>query len=283
MKTYVIAEAGSSHDGQLARARELVDLAKQVGASCVKFQYWSDAEKLARQRKVTTHRYEEFRVPAEWIPDLSALAYSRGLDFMVTAFLPDDVAVIAPHVTGFKVSSFEAEFAPLLKAHAPVIGSRRLYVSLGMGAKPTPARKALPDVRDDQIVFLHCVSAYPADIDSLNLSRSAIGGYSDHCADADENKLMVGALSVAAGAQVIEAHLRLDATKPSNPDYPHSMGPARFAAYVEGIRMAERAMSNAAKTALAEAPMTQHKSGDAREEDATGGADQHDGAVDAGE
>ena len=36
--TYIIAEAGSNHDGDLGLAKELIDVAVDAGADAVKFQ-----------------------------------------------------------------------------------------------------------------------------------------------------------------------------------------------------------------------------------------------------
>ena len=47
-KTMIIAEAGVNHNGDLARALELVDVAADAGADWVKFQTFK-AEKIATQ------------------------------------------------------------------------------------------------------------------------------------------------------------------------------------------------------------------------------------------
>jgi len=38
---YIIAEIGSNHNGELNLAKEMIDVAKEKGADCVKFQSWS--------------------------------------------------------------------------------------------------------------------------------------------------------------------------------------------------------------------------------------------------
>ena len=40
-KPYIIAELGSNHNGDINLAKRLIDLAKEAGADCVKFQSWS--------------------------------------------------------------------------------------------------------------------------------------------------------------------------------------------------------------------------------------------------
>lgn len=265
MRTQVIAEAGSSHNGSKELALELVRLAKQCGADAVKFQFWSDADAFAARRNVPDEYrevYRRFALPAEWLKDLSDLALSLKLGFGVSVFLPKDVATVVPHVTFFKVASFEAAAKDLLSALKPVAGAGRpVYVSLGMGGSAKPAIDAF-GARAKDLRFLHCVSAYPAPVEDMNLKRLESGatkltGFSDH---SDPRYTSTGALAVAAGATVIEAHLRLDATPSDNPDYPHSMNPAQFADYVRQIRDAERMLGTGLDEAQpSEKPMQAYK------------------------
>lgn len=254
LSTYVIAEAGSCHDGQFDQARRLVDAAVEAGCSAVKFQFWSDADRLADRRRVPdVYRviYARYRMPARWLAWLSALAVDRDLDFLCTAYLPEDVAVVAPYVRHFKVASFEAEARDLIAAHVPIFDEdearerqRRLFVSLGMGARPAVAEAALGSRHSGRLWCLHCVSAYSAPLDALNLRRivaDELDGFSDH---SDPALMWTGALAVAAGARVLEAHLKLNDTDPTNPDAPHAMVPAQFARYVRWAREAEQALGS---------------------------------------
>lgn len=59
-------------------------------------------------------------------------------------------------------------------------------------------------------------------------------GLSDHSRHA-----LTGALAVAAGATIVEAHLRLDDTPAENPDYAVAFSPSEFTQYVKNIRDAE--------------------------------------------
>jgi sialic acid synthase SpsE len=247
-KTMVIAEAGSSHDGIEAFALELVRQAKANGADAVKFQFYSDADAYAEQRGVPdAYReiYRAYQLPESWLPLLQQEAARYGMQFMCTAFLPQDVEKVAPFVDAFKVASFEAEFEPLLTAIGPYLsdGRRKLFLSLGMSADPTTALEVADRFTSssDQVVMMHCVSGYPTPPAQLNLG-SITGrrtGYSDHSDPKFVGQRYVGAFAVMAGADYVEAHFRLDATKFSNPDYAHSMNPERFGDYVAAIRLAD--------------------------------------------
>lgn len=254
VSVYIIAEAGSCHDGDFIKATNLVRAAKDSGADAVKFQYWSDPDRLAERRRVPDHYkriYRTYRLPGAWLSDLWRYAGELGLDFMCTAYLPEDVAAVEPWVRHFKVASFEAEAGDLLRAHEPHLHTRPdrwLVISCGMGAKWEESLGVLDKVLlgrlGDRLKLLHCVSAYPAPAEALGLGsirKYEYDGYSDH---SEPSLTWTGALAVAAGAEVLEAHLRLHETDAENPDAPHAMVPAEFRSYVRHVRFAEACMGD---------------------------------------
>lgn len=262
-RTFVIAEIGSCHDGELVSARALVQMAAACGADAVKAQFWSDPDRLADRRRVPAHYrdiYRRYRMPVSWLPILKAEADAAGIEFLCTAYLPEDVAVVAPYVTRFKVASFEAGAADLREAHRP-FSDRQVVVSLGMGGSQHAGKWSQDTSR---VRFLHCVSAYPAPVVALHLGTLRAGarhglihGFSDHT---DPALTWTGALAVAAGAEIIEAHLRLEDTDPENPDAPHAMTPQQFDSYVRHIRFAEACLGDGrAGMQPCEAEMAQYR------------------------
>jgi N,N'-diacetyllegionaminate synthase len=227
-RTYVIAEAAGTHDGYAERAMQLIDLAKAIDADAVKFQWCSSPQRLAVRRNA--HEYvEAYRLlnfPVDWFHSLRARAKDQGLDFLCTVYLPEDVAVVAPFVDKFKVASFEAGDDDFIEAHSRYM--KPIIVSAGMGQDPVGSR------------VLHCVSAYPAPVDEMNLSRLAyMDGLSDH-----SQHPLTGAFAVCAGADIIEFHFRLQQTSPGNPDFVVARDPLAAKQYVQNIRLAERMMGS---------------------------------------
>lgn len=270
MPAYVIAEAGSCHDGSLQKAQQLIKEAKDTGADAVKFQFYSDPERLADRRCVpATYRevYRKYQIPSDWLPALHERAGVCGIDFMCTAYLPEDVIAIAPHVRHFKIASFENDALDLLEAHRPHLrddesSKRFVLISLGLhGTSPLARYRSSSQWYDfvGRLKLLHCVSAYPAPAWALGLSRIRRGldGFSDH---SDPDLTWTGALAVASGAEFVEAHLRLYETHPQNPDAPHAMTPQQFADYVQHIRFAETCLTTMPDAVeRAEAAMAQYK------------------------
>jgi N,N'-diacetyllegionaminate synthase len=277
MKTFIIAEAASAHDGNLQKAVDLVQVAARAGADAFKVQYWSDPDRLADRRRVPPHYrevYRQYAVPAVWLPVLAVACETAGVEFMCTTFLPGDVATVDPFVHRHKVSSFEAADLGLLQEvmalGKPVIVSTGMCQPVEIGdIIDTWARDG-----DGELTLMHCISAYPAAVEHLHLDvlrqvyrghRSGhthpMTGYSDHSGLVD-----VGAWAVAAGATVVEVHMRLANTTPSNPDAgSFAFPPSELLKYIGRIRKVEVALGSSGVVAtsagrmVAEAPMAAYR------------------------
>lgn len=236
--TFIIAEAGSCHDQDPEKAKALVRAAKECGADAVKFQYWSDSAVLAQRRHAPELQptYAKYKMPEGWLKYLSALAGELGIEFMCTTYLYNDILTVTPYVSRYKIASFEASDQGFLSKHIlHMRGQKEIIVSLGMAQELPKYFMGVPSIST-----LYCVSAYPTDVFDLNLSRMTMGhhdGLSDHTCSTQ-----TGMLAVAAGARIIEKHLRLSDTLPTNPDYPHALDPGLFRKYVMEIRWAEKVM-----------------------------------------
>lgn len=277
MSTYTIAEIGACHDGDRAAMSKAIRVAKACGADAVKFQWVSDPVRMAKRRgKAYEDGYGEIyrrylAWPAEWHAGLRAECDEAGIDYMCTAYLPEDVETIAPFVRHFKIASFEAGDWVLWEA---ILLERKfrqhVVASLGMGMDPQDAHRLLDDLESTfrsfcygSVRLLRCVSSYPAPHTALNLGRlNLYSGLSDHTAP---DAMLTGALAVAAAGRrqrpfTIEAHFRLDTTEPENPDYPHAMSPHQFSEYIANIRFAEECLGNG-DTSMheCEIPMARYK------------------------
>lgn len=234
MSVLVIAEIGSAwrfgwelRGDHILNAKHAIDLAKDCGADCIKFQWCSDPRMMERRRNVPEGSYDILAWPQEWIPELAAHAKEIGIEWMCTVFLPEDVAVLNPFVKRWKVASLECKDHDLLRTMHKTL--KPLIVSYGADDGET--------TRMLETHNLHCTAAYPASIETLNLNvlrGSAYDGYSDHSCDE-----LTGALAVACGAEIIEVHFRLDDTPEDNPDYMHSHPPIGLRRYIANIRKAE--------------------------------------------
>jgi sialic acid synthase SpsE len=258
MSVLVIAEPGCSAEGDKATMLRLLETAHRCGANVWKPQFTSNAQRMCERRHIGLEHpkrayyeraYSWLAFPVEWHEEFRTRCHALGMQYACSVYLPEDVATIAPLVDCLKISSFEAgdqSMAESVKEH-----SRMLIVSAGMHSL---------DVAQWWQLFrsgckvLHCVSAYPAPLDSMNLSvlwaqqdiyeyaESDYNGLSDH-----SRHLLTGAVAVGAGAKIIETHYRLDTCHPSNPDYAVAFTPAEFAQYIRNIRDAEKMLGDGEK------------------------------------
>jgi N,N'-diacetyllegionaminate synthase len=238
VSTFVIAEAGSCHDGDIAQAFKLVTAAKEAGADACKFQWWSSAERLAERRNAQKYLpvYQKYKVPDVWLSWLHLACVANGIEFMVTCYLPEDIPFVDLWVKRFKVASFEAADEEFVKAHEQY--NKEIIVSTGMSKGRFPYSYGAHKL-------LHCVSAYPTPLDQANVGvayGAIYDGYSDHT-----HNVLTGALAVAAGAKIIEVHFRLDDTDPENPDYATALSPGQLKDYVYLIRQAEVMLGDGVK------------------------------------
>jgi sialic acid synthase SpsE len=240
MGVFVIAEAGSSHDVNLFKALRLVEAAKECGADAVKFQWTSNPEAMAARRghPEWAAGYKKYLAyPFSWLNDIKRRCDQLQIEFMVTVYLIEDIATIVPLVSRFKVSAFESTWAEFIQAHT----GKPIVISINNGKFDT---SILP-MDCPRVDYMHCVSEYPTPIERVGIKRAGYhGGLSDHT-----TSTLTGALAVAAGATIVEKHIRLPDTALSNPDFKHSLvahatfaGTDEFRIYVANIREAEKAL-----------------------------------------
>lgn len=256
--TFIIAEAGVNHNGNLALARQLIDVAASAGADAVKFQTFraarlvnADAPQADYQQQNTGTVESQFEMlrrlelSQEEHQALAAHCQRRGILFMSTPFdEPSADFLEALPVALFKIPSGELTNLAYLQHIAAK--DKPLIISTGMASlgEVEAAVDAVEATGNRNFVLLHCVSNYPADPADVNLRAmqtlaGAFGcpvGYSDHTLG---NEAALAA--VALGGCVIEKHFTLDRTLPG-PDHPASAEPDELAALVQGIRTVEAAL-----------------------------------------
>lgn len=257
--TFIIAEAGSNHNGDLEIAEKLIDAAAEARADAVKFQTFR-AEKLY-SRRAGVSRYlrnekpiyeiiEAMEMPPEWLPSLRDHAHSLGLAFLSSPFHEEAVDALVPYVDALKIASYELTHAPLLET----VAKRGLPVILSTGASDLDeVRRAVAILRDNgpaDPVVLQCTAAYPAPLEAANVRAiqsladelDVIAGLSDHTRDPTAAPMAATAL----GAAVIEKHFTLSNRLPG-PDHAFAVEPEELARLVQGVRRTELVLGTGEK------------------------------------
>jgi len=239
----VMAEIGLNHDGDLRRAVELAGLAKSSGADLVKFQY-IDPPAMVRRESMP----ELFSLYGKYVLSPSQLAQvvercrSLKIPFVCTVFdLEGAARMVEIGVSAFKVASCDMTHLPLLHG----LGQFGLPVILSTGL--ADLGEVAASVRElkrggcRELILLHCVSAYPAPVDQLNLAamnhlRRKLKlpvGLSDHT-----QGTLAPALAAVLGACMVEKHFTYDSGA-AGPDHALSLGPLEFRRMVDDLRLAE--------------------------------------------
>lgn len=261
-RCYVVAEAGSNHNGQLALAMQLIDAAAEARADAVKFQLFQ-AKKLypkgaGASDYLGTPRsiYDIIRdneLPLEWLPQLKARCDTHRLDFLVSAFDEASVDAVDPFVPAHKCASYEMTHHPLL-AHI-ARKQKPLYVSTGTAslAEVAEAVRVIEATGNRALTLLQCTASYPTPLDQANVRalvtlRETFGyptGLSDHTREPG----IAPAAAVALGATLVEKHFTLSNDLPG-PDHHAALTPRELCEMVAAIRATERALGHGRKETL---------------------------------
>lgn len=243
--TYVIAELGINHGGDMRVAHQLVTEAARAGANAVKLQTYITEKRVPKDSPIYGVLKAAELAPAQQA-ELFAAARKLGVTVFSTPFDEESVAALAKlGAPAFKIASFDIVNLKLLRA----VAARRLpvVISRGMATKKELDRAVNLLVKAGcKCVILHCVSAYPTPLDAANLgvigSLRAVYdwpiGYSDHTLGIE-----APAAAVAAGAVAIEKHFTLD-KKAAGPDHALSADPADMRAMVAELRKVERMLGS---------------------------------------
>ena len=259
-KTFIIAEAGVNHNGNLEMAMQMVDVAVAAGADAVKFQTFKaekviavNAPKAGYQKETTGSDESQLEMVKKLELDETAhtklhqYCQHKGIQFLSTPFDLESIDLLNRlGLKVFKIPSGEITNLPYLKKLGAL--KKRLILSTGM-ADLGEIKDALDVLTEsgtplENITVLHCNTEYPTPFEDVNLrAMLTIGhvfgvavGYSDHTPGIE-----VAIAAVALGAVVLEKHFTLDRNLPG-PDHKASLEPDELKAMVQAIRNIEKAL-----------------------------------------
>jgi N-acetylneuraminate synthase len=260
--TFIIAEAGSNHDGKFEQAKKLIDIAADAGVDAVKFQTFLADKIIAKTGLKTEYMekvgmkgtvydiFKKIELPREWLPELARYADREGLIFLSSTFDKEGVDLLDEiGVPAFKIASGELTNLPLLKYTAEK--GKPLIISTGASALDE-IKEAITVIRsagNEDVILLHCVSSYPAAIEDVNIKSmitmrqtfQLLTGYSDHTLG-----IVAPLVAVAMGAVMIEKHFTLNRSLPG-PDHSYALEPQELEAMVETIRTVEKLLGSPIK------------------------------------
>lgn len=257
--TYVIAEIGLNHNGDVEIAKQLIDVAARAGADAVKFQKRTPEiatpphmRDTIRQTPWGAMTYLEYRHRVEFGRDeyveIGDYATMSGLDWFASPWDVPSVQFLEDlNVVAHKVASASLTDTEMLTALRET--GKPIILSTGMSTLEQIDR-AVETLGTDNLVILHATSTYPMEPNEANLRviptlqarfPSVPVGYSGH-----ERGLQISLAAVTLGAVAVERHITLDRTMWGS-DHSASLEPSGLEHLVRDIRVIEEALGDGVK------------------------------------
>jgi sialic acid synthase SpsE len=267
--TYFIADIAANHDGDLGRAFQLIEQAKESGANAAKFQNFqapkivsrAGFERLGGQlaHQVSWKRsvyeiYEAASLSKDWNAKLREHCDRVGITYLTSPYDEESVDLVEPLLGAYKIGSGDITFSDLLS----YIAQKGKPILLATGASTLEdVRLALERIHvvapQVPVCLMQCNTNYTGSHENfrhihLNVLKTygllfpeTLLGLSDHTPG---HATVLGA--VALGARVIEKHFT-DDNQREGPDHLFSMNPGTWRDMVDRTRELELALGGSVK------------------------------------
>jgi len=252
---YTIAEAGANHEGEVGKAFQLIDAAKESGVDAIKFQnytasklttrtapkYWDDGIKNESQfdvfNKLDKLHDDEWRQIFEHANKKNITCFSTPFDLESVDLLESF------NVPAYKIASADITHIPLVKKIASK--KKPVFMSTGMASieEIHDAVSAIQDQGNEEMVIMHCITSYPTRSEDANLEMirslnlefpDCVIGYSDHTLGID-----VAVFSTFYGSKCIEKHFTHDKNLSISRDHRLSLDSNDFKELIERLKLCE--------------------------------------------
>lgn len=259
MHTFIIAEIGINHNGDLKTVKKLIDVAVVAGCDAVKFQKrtidkvyakeyldsfrnspWGDTQRAQK---------EGLELKREDYDEIDAYCKEKKIEWYASAWDIDSQIFLKQYDCKYnKVASAMLTNDELLVEIAKE--GKYTFIATGM-SNYNEIDNAVEIFKRYNCPFelMHCNSTYPMPLSDANLKLIKVlsdrygcnVGYSGH-----ENGLLVSVCAVALGATSIERHITLDKEMYGS-DQKASIEPHEFCRLVKDIRDVEKILGSGEK------------------------------------
>jgi N-acetylneuraminate synthase len=267
--TYFIADLAANHDGDLGRAKGLIEMAKAAGANAAKFQNFQAKKIVSRRgfermggqlahqaawKKSVYEVYEDAEIDKDWTPILREHCDKVGIEYFTSPYDLGSVDLVDPYVRAYKIGSGDITFAEVM-VHMALKG-KPLFLATGASTLEDvreavdTLHRAAPEV---PLCLMQCNTNYTGSLENfrhiqLNVLKTyallfpdVVLGLSDHTPG---HTTVLGA--VALGARVVEKHFTDDNSR-EGPDHAFSMNPVTWRDMVDRTRELELALGTPEK------------------------------------
>ncbi len=256
--TYVIAEIGINHNGDIEIAEKMIRAAKEAGVDAVKFQKRTPLlcvppEERSKMRETPWGyiTYLEYREHVEFgqkeYARIDALCKELGIDWFASVWDEEAIDFLEQFdPIAYKVPSASLTDTGLIDKLNST--GRPIILSTGMSTMEQ-IRESVGHFDMNKLAITHATSAYPCDPSELNLRMvetltkefDCPVGYSGH-----EVGLIPSVVAVGLGASIVERHFTLDRSMWGT-DQSASVEPGGMERLVKYIRVTEQALGDGVK------------------------------------
>jgi N-acetylneuraminate synthase len=256
--TYVIAEIGLNHNGDVGIAKQLIDIAATAGCDAVKFQKRTplicvpeDQRSVERDTPWGRMTYLDYRYRVEFEDDeyseIDNYCEKKNMQWFASPWDVPSVKFLEKFgAVTHKVASASVTDIELLQALNDT--GKPIICSTGMSTLEE-IDQAVETLGTDNLVLMHATSTYPmppeeANLRTIHTLRERYGvpvGYSGH-----ERGLQISLAAVALGAAAVERHITLDRTMWGS-DQAASLEPEGLRHLVRDIRILQDALGDGVK------------------------------------
>jgi len=254
---YVIAEIGINHNGDVAIAKSLIDVAEASGCSAVKFQ---------KRTIDVVYSPEELAKPRETPFGMTNGDLKRGLEFAQTEYeeidtycREEEIPWLASCWDEESIDFIDQFSPPCYKIASACLTDDALLMHIRSKGKPIILSTGMSTLQEidhavetlgtNDLIILQATSTYPADYSELDLRvipelrrRFDVPvGYSGH-----ETGIATSVAAVALGACVVERHITMERSMWGS-DQAASLGPSGIMRLMRDIRLVEASLGSGAK------------------------------------
>lgn len=265
--TYFIADIAANHDGDLARARDLIHIAAAAGADAAKFQHFKAGSIVsdkgfrtlggarshqAAWKKSVFEVYQDASVPLRWTRSLKETCDQAGIAFFTSPYDLELVDAVDEFVPAFKIGSGDITWHEIVR-HIAAKGKPTLIASGASSMDEVHAAVCQALAVNPQVGLMQCNTNYTAALANyrciqLNVLKCYRAMYPDMVVGLSDHTLghatVLGA--VALGARMIEKHFT-DDTSREGPDHHFAMSPEAWREMVQATRELEAALGTGVK------------------------------------
>ncbi len=264
MKIFIIAEAGVNHNNKLYNAFKLIDKAKKVGASAVKFQVFKTENYIQKDAPLAKYQMKNSKFSNQFELIKKLELSEKSLEKIINYCKKKKIQFLASPFDLWGVDYLKKKKIPIIKIPSGEINNipylekvgalrRKIILSTGMSTdkEVSNALKILKrsGTKLKNITLLQCNTEYPTKLEDINLNVISTFrkkfkvnvGLSDH-----SSSTVIPSAAVAMGAKIIEKHITLN-RKMLGPDHKASLEPKEFKLMVQNIKDVLKALGSKKK------------------------------------